>query len=171
MKLLLLNASLAQKRTCIQTTRLAIITIRHPICFPQIHQTEPCSMWWLQMFWTCLKPGGSKRPKASWSTLSSSSAGKASWGFRSGELKIFFGLKQLVEFWNSRCRLRYEAKEAKEKKKICRELTSAILLRYSQPQLVFYLAIIKLQSYSSIFKMNQNINLTLLIGNRKCATS
>ena len=59
-----------------------------------IHQTEPCSMWWLQMFWTCLKPGGSKRPKASWSTLSSSSAGKASWGFRSGELKIFFALKQ-----------------------------------------------------------------------------
>ena len=59
-----------------------------------IHQTEPCSMWWLQMFWTCLKPGGSKRPKASWSTLSSSSAGKGSWGFRSGEWKIFFGLKK-----------------------------------------------------------------------------
>ena len=35
--------------------------------------------------------------------------------------------------------LRYEAKEAKEKKKICRELTSAILLRYIQLKPIFYL--------------------------------
>ena len=93
-------------------------------------------MWWFQMFWTCLVPGGFKRPKASWSTLSSSLADKASWGFRSGELRT---KTKLTEIFNSRWHLRYEAKEAKEKKKICRELTSAILLRYIQP--IFYLAI------------------------------
>ena len=36
--------------------------------------------------------------------------------------------------------LRYEAKEAKEKKKICRELTSAILLRYILTFAISYFA-------------------------------